>query len=444
MANKYSPYVTMTPCVLRADEKPCEVTLHAREAYGQKLLDGVGRIRIIRIDGPTIKWRKWVEWRKWLEATDPSEFRRTENGDLVVLATTPEEGEYALCLDAANDAGEFVEQAVFFVYALEDDLYRLTPYKGDFHMHSTASDGAHSPEYVAASCRRMGFDFMALTDHRMYGPSLVAQQAMRELGCDMLTTPGEELHLPGNAVHIINFGGRASVNKLATDDEPAYLAAVEKYMSTVPEKYDEVTRFQVAASEWGFDNIRKCGGIAMFCHPYWRPRNHNYIGEDTIDLLLERRRFDVLEVIGGFEPFEFEGNMLSVSRWREETAKGSSIPVAGVSDSHDCDVSLAGWYYTIVFAKELSFDAVAEAIRSDRSVAVHCPPGNFPLVVGPFRLTRFAYFLLRELYPFHDELCRQEGEILRRALAGEEPEAKAELEKRRGSVEAFLARCYGR
>ena len=166
---------------------------------------------------------------------------------------------------------------------------------------------------------------------------------MAEFGCDMLVTPGEEVHLADNGVHIINFGGKSSINRLAADDEKAYFTTVDEYMKTVPEKYDEVTRFQVAASEWAFDRIRECGGVAMFCHPYWRPRSHNYIGEDTIDLLLERQRFDVLEVIGGFESFEYEGNLLSVARWREETAKGRTIPVAGVSDSHDCDTSLTGW-----------------------------------------------------------------------------------------------------
>ena len=444
MANQYSPYVTVTPCVLRAQEAPQKVAIRAREAYAQKLLDAVVRVRVVSVDGPTIKWRKWRSFGEWLRDTPPTEFHRTEDGGLTVAVTTPVEGEYTLRLDVADDAGGPVEKAVFFVYALADDLYELTPYKGDFHMHSTASDGVHSPEYVAATCRRTGFDFMALTDHRLYDPSLVARQAMAEFGCDMLVTPGEEVHLPDNGVHIINFGGKASINRLAADDEPAYFAAVGEYMKSVPGKYDEVTRFQVAASEWAFDRIRECGGVAMFCHPYWRPRSHTYIGEDAIGLLLERRRFDVLEAIGGFEPFEFEGNMLSVARWREETAKGRTIPVAGVSDSHDCDTSLTGWYYTIVFAKELSFDAIAAAIRSDRGVAVHSPPGNFPLVVGPFRLVRFAYFLLREVYPAHDELCRVEGEIMRRSLAGEELDARGELARRRGEVEAYLARCMGR
>ena len=444
MANQYSPYVTISPCVLRAEEKPQVVTIHAKEVYAQKLLDAVGRIRVVSVDGPTIKWRKWAEWRKWLEGLAPTEFHRAENGDLAVTVTTPVEGEYTIRLDVADDAGEFVEKAVFAIYALEDDLFVLTPYKGDFHMHSNCSDGAHSPEYVAAVCRKMGFDFMALTDHRLYDPSLVAQKAMAEFGCDMLVTPGEEVHLADNGVHIINFGGKASINKLAADDEQAYFAAVDEYQKTVPAQYDEVTRFQAAASEWAFDRIRDCGGIAMFCHPYWRPGNHTYIGEDAIDLIIERNRFDVLEVIGGFEPFEIEGNMLSVARWQEECAKGKTIPVAGVSDSHDCDKSLAGWYYTIVFAEELSFESIAAAIRDDRSVAVHCPPGHFPLVVGSFRLTRFAYFLLREVYPAHDELCRVEGEIMLRALAGEEADARGELARRRGRVAAYLAARMGR
>lgn len=444
MSNPYSPYVTITPCVLRACGKPREITIHAREAYARKLLDQLGRVRIFPVDGTSIKWRKWSEWRKWLEGTAPAKFRRMDNGDLAVAVATPVEGEYAVCFDAADDTGTFAEKAVFSIYALRDDLYKLTPYKGDFHMHSNCSDGAHSPEYVAATCRKTGFDFMTLTDHRLYAPSLVAQKAMAELGCDMLATPGEEVHLPDNAVHIINFGGKSSVNELAKEDESAYFAAVDGYMKSVPEKYDDVTRFQVAASEWAFDRIRERGGVAMFCHPYWRPRSHNYIGEDTIDLLLERQRFDVLEVIGGFESFEYEGNMLSVARWREETAKGRTIPVAGVSDSHDCDTSLTGWYYSIVFAEELSFASIAAAIRDDRGVAVHCPPGNFPLAVGPFRLVRFAYFLLREVYPAHDELCRAEGEIMLRALAGEEIDARGELARRRGEVAAYLARAWGR
>ena len=182
----------------------------------------------------------------------------------------------------------------------------------------------------------------------------------------------------------------------------------------------------------------------MFCHPFWRPIHHNYIGEDVIDLLLERSKFDVLEVIGGFYRPDVESNMLSVSRWQEELAKGRTIPAAGISDSHGCDGDLTGWYYTVVFAEDLSFDAIAAAIRANRCAAVHYIPGTYPVVAGPFRLTKLIFFLLREVFPAHDELCRIEGDIMRRALAGEEPDAKEEIARRRGAVRRYMETCWER
>jgi hypothetical protein len=38
-------------------------------------------------------------------------------------------------------------------------------YRGDFHTHTTASDGKYSPEELAALAREQGLDFFAITDH---------------------------------------------------------------------------------------------------------------------------------------------------------------------------------------------------------------------------------------------------------------------------------------
>ena len=134
--------------------------------------------------------------------------------------------------------------------------------------------------------------------------------------------------------------------------------------------------------------------------------------------------------------------MLSVARWQEEQAKGKVIPVAGISDSHGSDGDLSGWYYTIVFAEDLSFESIAKAIRANRSVAVHDIPGTYPLVVGPFRLTKLVFFLLREFYPEHDELCCIEGDIMRRALAGEEPDPIEQMARRHGTVMKLIEQCF--
>lgn len=431
MANQYSLYLRIFPSVLRADGEVKKVTIHARQKHVLKQLNAVDRVLVYPI-GSTVPTCKFL-----LTETEPVTFERLDNGDLVIPVKTVMEGEYTIHLSQTNEDGSCNEIMVVTVYALEDDLFALRPWKGDFHIHSNGSDGKEEPEYVAATCRRNGYDFMALTDHRLYEPSLRAIKAMADFGCEMLVCPGEEIHLPGNPNHIVNFGGKASVCELVRQDEDKFRAEVAEYMTDVPDIGDELARFQVAASEWTFDRIREFGGIAMFCHPFWQPVYHNFIGYAVIDLLFERNKFDVFEVTGGFSREKAECNMLAISRYCEERAKGKKLPVAGVSDCHNCDGKM-GWYYTVVLADKLDFDTIAEAIRDERSVAVHWIPGETPVVTGPFRLTRFVYFLLREVYPGHDELCAIEGDIMRRALAGEEPDAVELIARRHGSVARYM------
>ncbi|CAM3752330.1 DNA polymerase/3'-5' exonuclease PolX [Mesobacillus zeae] len=47
-------------------------------------------------------------------------------------------------------------------------LVTLGAIKGDLHMHTAWSDGAHSIEEMAEACRKRGYRYMAVTDHSQY------------------------------------------------------------------------------------------------------------------------------------------------------------------------------------------------------------------------------------------------------------------------------------
>lgn len=361
------------------------------------------------------------------------------NSELTLSYAFEREQEYVLLI-SIQEAERQPLRFEFYLYALEEDLFARRPFKGDVHMHSAYSDGGESPAYVAGACRRTGLDFIAVTDHRRYAPSLEAIRAFEGVDIDLRIYPGEEVHPPDNPVHIINFGSSYSVNDLfATDRYRAEVRQIEDMLTDLPPGIDP---YPYASCVWCFDQIRAGGGLAVFCHPYWVSRYRNDVPIDLINLIFERQPYDALELIGGYWLHEVESNTVQVARYHEERARGKQIPVVGVSDAHGCERGLLGWYYTVVFSPSDDLPALVSGIKNLYSVAVEVLPGDPARAFGPFRLVRYAQFLLREVFPQHDELCAEEGRLMLAHAAGS-AHAASMLHLLRGRTRMFYDHLWG-
>lgn len=313
------------------------------------------------------------------------------------------------------------------VYSLEEDLFALRPYKGDFHMHSHYSDGTESPAYVAGACRRVGLDFMGLSDHRLYRPSILAKEAYNDVPIDLRIYPAEEVHPPDNPVHILSFGASAGITEFYRDDESSYRAEVQEIMDNLHELPQGVNRYQYASCVWASNKIRELGGLSMLCHYFWFTSNKYYFDIPLLDHLIETEVFDALELISGFGEKSLDRtdvNNLQVARYHEERAKGRTLPICGISDCHGKEHNdVFGRYYTVCFSPSGELTDIIEAIKALRSVAVEAVGGQLPRAHGPFRLVKYTHFLLREIFPQHDELCFEEGRLMLQYAAGDKTAA---------------------
>lgn len=365
------------------------------------------------------------------------------------------EGEHTIIIEYQNPKnGNEIVKRLFSLYSLNEDLYELQPYKGDFHVHTHYSDGLEAPAYVAARYRQKGFDFVAITDHGQYFPSLEAIEYWKPYQLDFQLFPGEEVHSPNNEVHIVNFGGSFSVNEKYRKDEATYRKEVAEILEKMPDKRSDMEMFPVAASEWVFEQIRSGGGLGVFCHPYWYVLQ-NVLSEGTVSEMFKRRKFDALELLGGFHKHQMRSNNFQVVRCFEEQMRGSKFPVVGVSDSHgtDCfelnnayasqtqDSDLFNWFYTIVFAKSDSLVDLIEGIKSSKAVAVTAPVGERHDIYGEFRLITYADFLMREYFPLQERYCEVEGLLMQETLAGESLATEV-LQKIKHRVKELRKKCF--
>lgn len=196
-------------------------------------------------------------------------------------------------------------------------------FKGQLHVHSTASDGERTPEQVAGWYRRRGYHFVALTDHGV-------QSESQALADDFVTLTGMEVQGIDPAAglyHLVGLGMQA----------PARLGG-----SAASSMQEAIHR------------LRDAGGLVVVAHPYWS-------GHMSRDLLSLEGCLGLEVYNGGCEVDDAKG--FATVHWDDLLAAGQRLWGLAVDDAHwrdgDHDAGL-GWVW--VKAQGLTPGAILEAL----------------------------------------------------------------------------------
>lgn len=347
------------------------------------------------------------------------------------------EQEYKLVItDSRNGDRELLRLSV---YSLLPDLYGRIVFRGDLHVHSYFSDGKEAPEIVAANYRKNGFDFMALTDHHKMYPSRLLLDAYRDVPTDLAMFTGEEVHVPYPVyIHAINFGGSFSVNEYYESHQEECDGEIARMAETIeaPEGTDPL---QLAQRIWVAQQIKKSGGLAILVHPHWISNAYN-MPDDVTDYLFAHETYDAFELLGGQSVHE---NNLQTAFYHDQRAMGRDIAIVGSSDSHGTEPPVYfTWSSTLVFSEGKSFEELTGAVKDHYSVAVEHYPGEEYRVHGPYRYVKYARYLLESYFPRHDELCYEQGRLMKEFICGDRA-ALDLLKSIQGRADAFARRFFG-
>lgn len=124
--------------------------------------------------------------------------------------------------------------------------------KGNLHCHTTRSDGIASPETVIRQYAAMDYDFLALTDHRIYNYRNFAPDS------GVMILPGTELdaNFPGPGCHVVHL--------LSLGPEEENGNGFEQ-----DQTFEQVFGDGVASAAPLVRKIHASHNLPVFCHPEW-------------------------------------------------------------------------------------------------------------------------------------------------------------------------------
>ncbi len=196
-------------------------------------------------------------------------------------------------------------------------------FKGNLHVHTTASDGRMTPQETVASYAEHGYDFLSITDHE----AVTETAGLDDKG--MLLIPGIELG-----------GGRTDL------DSSYHMVAIG---AKGPMEYDTQWSAQKLI-DYGTENAE----FVFMAHPYWL----SLTLADMIDL----DGCIGLEVYNTFCHHDV-GRGESGELWDDLLARDKRMLGFAVDDAHGAE--LDAWIgYIMVKAPACEYDDIIEAIKA--------------------------------------------------------------------------------
>ncbi|WP_007517155.1 CehA/McbA family metallohydrolase [Pseudofrankia saprophytica] len=231
-------------------------------------------------------------------------------------------------------------------------------YRGDLHCHTPESSDAWNqktaltPAAWANTCRQLGLDFVAMTDHNVVSQNLFLA---RDAGSDVLLMPGEEM---------TNWSfGHATVSGIDVGDWLDFRQTPEG--TPLPENGARIDKFLATA--------RDLGAYVAAAHPSFPGLKWQFGAE------MERpagRPVGYELWTGSYGPDDEQ----SVQAWDGMLRKGWRVCANGGSDLHGVESGAkqgfrAGTPTTVVYADALETKAVIAALRAGRSFVTRRPDG---------------------------------------------------------------------
>ena len=209
--------------------------------------------------------------------------------------------------------------------------------KGGLHCHTTRSDGKGTPEETMRLHAENGYDFLALTDHRIYNRVNFAPET------NLTVIPGIEINSymdRGKGVrhlHVVCLGPNDETNGFE-NDEP-FLC------DDVADQY-EFQRY--------LDEVHARGNITFYCHPEWSSTPARYF-ED----LVGNFAFEIWNSGGAMENHQDT----NAAYWDELLAQGKRLFGVAVDDGHAMSHHCNGW---VMVNAENDVRSILDALREGK------------------------------------------------------------------------------